>query len=312
MLSEPLLQRFPNYLKMIFLAMLIIASLLITLIVGLAIAIPVFGTDVLHEIMEMSSDAMFDNIPLQKYLQIVSQIGTFIVPSLLFAFLINRNVSAYLGFNRRPKLYTLIVSTLLILLCMPFVNWLVGINESMQLPEFLRGVERWMQQSEEQAARLTEAFMSDTSISSLVINLVMIGILAAFGEELLFRGVLIRLLSGWFKNIHLAVWIAAIVFSAFHLQFYGFIPRFVLGVVLGYLFVWSGSLWVPVLAHFINNALAVVMMYLYNRNLVNTNLDELGSTESNAVIIFSFVLAAILMFSVYWYENRFTAVKEKV
>ncbi|MFA5196683.1 MAG: CPBP family intramembrane glutamic endopeptidase, partial [Bacteroidales bacterium] len=128
------------------------------------------------------------------------------------------------------------------------------------------------------------------------INILMIAVLPAIGEEFFFRGVLQRLLGEWFKNVHVAVIVTAVIFSAFHLQFYGFLPRFLLGMFLGYIFYWSGSLWVPIIVHFINNGLAVVVAWLSARGMVDFNFETFGSSDNLFVIISSGVIVAGLMF----------------
>jgi len=301
--KEPLIKQFPNFLKLIFLVLVVLVCLLFTLIFGIFVAIPIFGPEVFSQIMDLSEMSVLENIELQKYFQIVSQLGTFIFPALLFAFLVHRRIWDYLKLNIKPRLFTIILATLLIMAILPFINWLVQINESLQLPEFMAGIEQWMRTSEEQAMKLTEAFLSDTSPGGFIINLLMIGMLAAIGEEFLFRGVILRIFRDWTGNTHVAVWITAILFSALHLQFFGFLPRMILGVVLGYMFVWSGSLWVPVITHFINNAAAVIVAYLYYRGEIKTDMESFGSTDNTAWIIGSLVMTLLLLITIYRYEK---------
>jgi membrane protease YdiL (CAAX protease family) len=300
---EPLIKQFPNFLKLIFLVLVILVCLLFTLIFGIVVAIPIFGPEVFSQIMDLSEMSVLENIELQKYFQIISQLGTFIFPALLFAFLVHRRIWDYLKLNIKPRLFTIILATLLIMAILPFINWLVQINESLQLPEFMAGIERWMRNSEEQAMKLTEAFLSDTSPGGFIINLLMIGMLAAIGEEFLFRGVILRIFRDWTGNTHVAVWISAILFSALHLQFFGFLPRMILGVVLGYMFVWSGSLWVPVITHFINNAAAVSVAFLYYRGKIQTDMESFGSTDNTAWIIGSLIISLLLLITIFRYER---------
>jgi membrane protease YdiL (CAAX protease family) len=137
----------------------------------------------------------------------------------------------------------------------------------MILPDFLAPVETWMKEKEESATRLTELFLSENNLLSLLANLLVIAATAAIGEEMFFRGALQRIIGKWSKNPHLIIWSVAILFSAFHLQFYGFLPRMLLGAFFGYLVYWSKNIWLPIFAHFMNNALAVI-------TLSNTELKE--------------------------------------
>ena len=215
----------------------------------------------------------------------------------------HRKVWDYLKLNVTPHLLTVVLASMTIIMILPFISWLVEINELLQLPEFMAGIEQWMKNSEEQAMKLTEAFLNDTTIEGLIINLFMIAFLAAVGEELLFRGVMLRLFKEWTGNSHLAVWISAILFSALHLQFFGFLPRMILGVVLGYLFIWSKSLWVPIIAHFVNNAAAVIVAYLYYKGDIKTDIESFGRTDNNILIIGSVIITLVLLISIYHYEK---------
>jgi membrane protease YdiL (CAAX protease family) len=136
----------------------------------------------------------------------------------------------------------------------------------MHLPAFLNDLEKWMRQQEDQLATLTQRFLYMPSAVDLAINLLMIALIPAIGEELLFRGCLQPIFGRLAKNAHVGIWLAAIVFSAIHLQFYGFIPRMLLGALFGYLYYYGNSLWYPILGHFLNNGSAVVAVFIYQQN----------------------------------------------
>jgi membrane protease YdiL (CAAX protease family) len=133
------------------------------------------------------------------------------------------------------------------------------------LPDFLAPLEAWMREAENAATALQERFLSGTSYLDLFVNIVVMAITPAICEELLFRGVIQNQLEKWFKNAHIAVWVAAIIFSAIHFQFYGFFPRMILGAALGYLLVYGKSLWLPIVAHALNNFMAVVVAWGANK-----------------------------------------------
>jgi len=142
------------------------------------------------------------------------------------------------------------------------------------------------------------------SVSQMLYMVFMIGLLPALGEELLFRGILQRLFSEWTRNIHAGIWISAVLFSAMHMQFYGFIPRMMLGALLGYLLAWSGSLWLPVIAHFINNASAVVLTYLFSKNVIELDADKIGTGDEMNVVWISIVVVAFLLLLIYRIEKN--------
>jgi len=116
----------------------------------------------------------------------------------------------------------------------------------------------------------------------------------------------------WTGNIHLAIFIPAFLFSAFHLQFYGFFGRLFLGIILGYLFVWSGSLWVPIIVHFINNAMAVILAFFARREFINTDLESIGSSDNYIVIAGSFFMILLVMWIIYYHERGRIKKKEAV
>jgi hypothetical protein len=147
-----------------------------------------------------------------------------------------------------------------------------------------------MKAAEERAAEVTKAFLVMNGIGDLIINLIIIAIIPAIGEELLFRGVLQRQINIWSKNGHLAVWIAAFVFSAIHLQFYGFLPRLILGALFGYFYLWSNNLWVPIIAHFINNASAVMISYYMGSPETDIQLEAMNQNGSEMYVIISLVI----------------------
>ena len=161
----------------------------------------------------------------------------------------------------------------------------------------------WIKKAEESRNEITEAFLNVDSITAFALNIFMFGILAAVGEELLFRGLIQRLFSEWLKNNHWAVIITALLFSALHMQFFGFLPRFVLGVFLGYLFVWTRSLWIPIFAHFVNNAAAVTVYFLYKQGIINVNPEDFGRVDSHVFFWGSVLLVFGLLLIMYLKEK---------
>jgi membrane protease YdiL (CAAX protease family) len=240
-----------------------------------------------------------------KYFQIVNQVGVFIAPAIIFVILTDDDFSGYLNLDGGNRWLSIMFGFILLVISMPFINWLVQINNNVHLPAYLSRIESWMRNSEDTAQKLTDAFLATKTLRGLSVNMVMVGILAAVGEELIFRGILVRLFREWTGNIHLAVIIPALLFSALHLQFYGFFGRLVLGIVLGYLFVWSGSLWVPITVHFLNNAMAVVVSFLDQRGLISTNLDSFGTSDKVSVISGSFLLTIFTMSVIYLHERGY-------
>jgi uncharacterized protein len=297
--KQPILESLTPFTRLLFSLLLIISCFAFTFLIGLLLAGPLFGTGVKDMISSLSD---FDNphsLMLLKYFQVLQSAGLFIIPVLLAGYFFERSGIRYIHLDKpgRGNLYP--VSFLMMFAALPFINWMVTMNEMMTLPGFMNDLEEWMKTSEDQATRLTEAFMKMPSAGTFLFNMVMIALLPAIGEEFLFRGLLQRLLKEWLGNIHLAIFISAFLFSALHMQFYGFIPRMVLGIMFGYLFYWSGSLWVPIWAHFINNGAAVIVAYLTQRGLIDVAYENFGATDNVYLIVLSILVTGGCLFLVY-------------
>jgi membrane protease YdiL (CAAX protease family) len=273
---------------------------LLLLYIGILGTVSVLGGD--------DSALNFDNpntVTLLKVLQGVSVIMVFVLPALVFAFFWTKKRFSYLGVSSKPSIGVLLIGGFGMMLAMPLINWLVAVNEQMKLPAFLSSVETWMKNSEEKAAVLTDAFTAGTTIDVLVLNLLVIAFLAAVSEEFFFRGVLQKVMQECTNNKHVAVWVTAIIFSAFHMQFYGFLPRMLMGAFLGYLFVWSGSLWPSIFAHFVNNGMAVFTVWLANNGYISEDIDKVGINPDEWIYaVVSFIAVAGSLVLVYFISNK--------
>ena len=235
-----------------------------------------------------------NNMVVMKWLQLIQTAFTFVLPAFLLAHFVGQGIS-YLKFTPIRSSLMWLGVILLMPLALPAVNWLKSLNDMVVLPHFMSGVELWMQQMEHQSELLTEKFLSVSSYSALALNLLVMAAIPALGEELFFRGILQTVL-GEKLNRHLAVWITAFIFSAIHLQFYGFLPRFLLGAALGYLFLFSGSIWASIVAHFINNALAVLLFFLTFNGYLTFDMDALGTQNTWWLGFLSLTLVCLLFY----------------
>lgn len=193
---------------------------------------------------------------------------------------------------RTPNLIILALGVMAMISISPLIDVLSTWNQGLQLPESLRSIEDWMINTEKAAEVATNTLLNTDSWGGFFMNIIIIAIMAGIGEELMFRGVIQKILIGWTKNIHLGILYTAIIFSAIHFQFYGFVPRMILGMVLGYLYIWSKSLWVPVIAHAINNALTVT----FTPNAFNKG-NELVKIVSNNQNSIGYIVAGIFVFT---------------
>lgn len=250
----------------------------------------------------------FDNPDVLIFLKIAQALSVlviFILPAVLIAVFWTKPKIHYLGITKRPAFSTLILAGLGILFAMPLINWMAELNQQMHLPAAFSGLEHWMKSSEDKAALLTEAFTKGTSVTTLFVNLFVIAFMAALSEELFFRGIFQKVAIECFKNKHAGIWFGAIIFSAFHMQFFGFLPRMLMGAYLGYLFLWSGSLWPGILAHFVNNGTAVFLMWLQNRGSISVDADKVGTQQSELIYVaVSAVIVISSLFMVYRIEQK--------
>lgn len=294
MVKEPVFSKISPGGQVLLLIALVLAGTIFSIVAAYGISMLVWG----KEFVTQAASGQIISLGFLRTFQIINQIGIFIFPPIAFAWLISERPLNFLGISK-PRAGQMILAIIAVLSIAPVINVLVQWNEGLSLPHMFRGIENWMRNTEENAARLTENFLNAGNPADLALNLLMIGILPALGEELLFRPAFIGVLKKMFRNVHWPVMISAIVFSAFHLQFFGFFPRLVLGILMGYLYVWSGSLWVPALAHFVNNSVVVVVSWLFQNQYIEKNLTDLEGAGSWPYVAISVVLTALVMTGVY-------------
>jgi hypothetical protein len=178
---------------------------------------------------------------------------------------------------------------------LPFVNLLTDINQNFTLPN--DSFEGYFRKLEKQTEDLMMTLLSAGNIGALLVNLFMIGIIPAVGEELVFRGLIQKHLTDLFKNAHFGIVLAAIVFSLAHFQLYSFLPRFFLGLILGYMYFYGRNIWYPIIAHLLNNGLGVVFYYFYMKKDSGERLEELGTMELLPITAaLSFIAVAVMMY----------------
>jgi membrane protease YdiL (CAAX protease family) len=202
-------------------------------------------------------------------------------------------------FNQRLYVQPVILIVFIVVMFIIADSVIAVWNQNIDFPDWLSGFEKWARASEDTMTELTKFVTQFDSFGAMVFGLVVIAILPAIGEEIVFRGLIQNDLFRGTRNIHVAIWTSAIVFSAFHLQFFGFFPRMLLGALFGYLYYWSGSLLMPIIAHFINNGLIVVSLYLYQRGIITVDMESNEAAPWSAVISSAVMLGLLI----YFYRN---------
>ena len=229
-----------------------------------------------------------DTIMYMKIMQIFQAVGLFIIPPFIALFIFRKKDENYLHF-KASNIFLIIISASLMILAIPIINGLAEFNQNLSLPKSLSGIEEWMRESELAAENITKYFLAADNIPMLLFNLLIMAFIPAFGEEILFRGVLQKLFTQMSNNIHIGIWVTAFLFSAIHMQFFTFLPRFFMGAMFGYLLVWSGSIWLPITAHLVNNGTAVIVNYLITKKIISPDVETIGNEN------FIYIIGSILL-----------------
>lgn len=283
-------------LQFLLLVVVLIGFMFVGIIVWMLIITGLYGFDTVTQTMAFNTSIphIINSIWM---LQILSTtIPVFAAPYVFGRYVVNQpKTYLKLKFNIPALLFVVI---LIIMFCSsPLMECLININQKMVLPKFLAGLEQWMRKSEAEAAKETALLLTLKSVWQMLWALFAIGLLTAIAEEFLFRGCIQAIFTRWTKSHHLGIWIAAILFSAIHMQFFGFLPRLMLGVFFGYFVWWSGSIWTSVWGHFINNGTAVVVTYLFQQKTITMNPDDQHVFNYGAYA-FSLIIT-VLLFIVY-------------
>lgn len=236
-----------------------------------AILIIYHGPDQYKQIAEQSGYQVSGT--MLKMLQILVSVGVFALPAFIMAFLRGEDLLASAGLQTRPLPLLLIATVPIIFSALPFIHAMYEMNRRFTWPAGWGWLAQFLEASELEYKQTLKQLLHMPTFSDFMLTLVMAAVVPAFCEELFFRGCLQSLLIALYRHIHLGILVTAAIFSLIHLQFYGFLPRLALGIILGYLFVWTGSLWYPLAAHLLYNGLQIVFLYLHHRN--DTSLDML-------------------------------------
>ena len=281
------------------------SNVITKIVVWLGLIFVMFSLTVLV-IALITQGKQLSNINTLKWIQLLQTISLFLLPSLILAYLCAKVPWNWLQLDNKVNWKVLLWAIGIMLVALPAINLMSHWNQQMVLPDWLSGVEEWMKAKEAEAEWLTKQFMSVTTISGLLVNLLLMAVLPALSEEITFRGVLQRLLNFQLStfNSHLAIWLTAIIFSAIHMQFYGFVPRMLMGALFGYMLVWTGSLWVPMLMHFVNNGMAVLLYFMANR--AHWDMDKVDAIGTGNTLWLGIVSLVLTVVGIYMFRRSTT------
>lgn len=242
-------------------------------------------------------------------MQGMSSVGGFIIAPLIFYYVMVKGNILKDFFRWSQGTLNLLLITIVMVFSFMIVNTVfIEWNASISLPEFMSGFEIWATDLEESMADITKYLTNFESNSYFLLTLIIIAIIPGVGEELLFRGYLQNIFRKMIKNDHVAVWLAAILFSAIHFQFYGFVPRMLLGALFGYLYLWTGNLLIPITAHFLNNFISLLALFVYQKGLTDFDAESTEALPMIYVAIFSVLFVAMV---IYFKNNVEKTVKDE-
>lgn len=252
-----------------------------------------FGID-FNKISDIYSIQGEKDFAFLRYLLFTQQISFFIVPAIILLTILKQAGTSFFADFKAPEKNEIVLVIILVFCIFPVTYFTGQLNSGLHFPDWLSGIEKWMIKKENEANGLIEAIISSDSAWILILNILVIAVLPAVGEELVFRGIFQKIFYKLFKSGHLAIWFTAFVFSTLHFQFYGFIPRLILGLVFGYLFYFSGNLWLPMIAHFVNNAVPTIASYFQKSEKV-IQLENISLWEKLIGVLLPIIVIMIIL-----------------
>ncbi len=273
--QSPIAAKSNWFLSLLVLVLISFGVMIVLQGIALIISIPLF--DIGLSDIEALVSGNLDHPNGRNALLFIQGIGSglaFWVAALVVAKFIDKASFEWQHQMGRFKFTGLLWTILILIGTMLFNSILISWNASLELPEALSDIERYMRLKEDELMELTKYFTDFQNIGEFLLGFLVIGILAGIGEEVLFRGVLQPKLQYYLGNPHAGIWIAAFIFSAIHFQFYGFFPRMLLGAVFGYLYHYSGTLTYPIIGHILNNGITVVLIYLDKLGKLDFDMED--------------------------------------
>lgn len=273
-------------------------------LLGFLLAMPFTDGDLLSIQQKLASPADYPELKVPLFIMqgCATLVGLIIGPA-LYIKAFEKKDPLLLFKNKKLHTKSVLIAGLIVILFMIPNSFFIEWNAGLTFPDFLKGLETWAREKEDLAAELTTYLTTFASFNEFLLAFIVIAVIPGIGEELVFRGMLQPELQRATGNIHAAIWISAFLFSAIHLQFFGFVPRLLLGVLFGYLYYWSGNIVLPMFAHFVNNGFSVVMVYLYQQGIVSMNLESNESAPLPVVVLFTIITFGLLLYLKKFYRE---------
>lgn len=224
--------------------------------------------------------------------------GTFYLPAVMLQK--KEPMTDYFPAEKSPIIFFLLAIGLLFAFG-PLMEKIGEWNANMNFPDSLKGIETWMRVQEESSSELIKKVVMVDHLGLLLVNIIVMAVFPAVAEEYYFRGALMDIFGRLFKNIHVTIWVTAIIFSAIHIQFLGFFPRMILGAFFGYMLVWTNNIWVPIVGHFVNNAAVTVLAYYYTTQ--GKSFEDLQAYDSYSIFVYLGSLILTIAIAMVFYKK---------
>jgi membrane protease YdiL (CAAX protease family) len=260
--------------KLFLIFVVIFISYFLLLFFGLITASFIFGYGIKELFEQLKNISAPGNENLLYFFQATQALSIFVIPPIVIAFVFSKKPLSFLYLDKPVDYRTILMVISLMIILQYGILLIQAMNYELLNNGIFGTFEDWANSKEEGVCENLKAFFRIGGIEGIAFNLLIIAVLPAIGEELLFRGILQKIFVGITDNIHIGILITGFLFSLMHVQFIGFFPRMLMGVVFGYLLYWTGSIWIPILAHFVNNALGVITIYYID------SLDQICDHES--------------------------------
>ena len=284
-------------LQFLFTFFIILAGFLLFQFISIITGLLIFRIPVSDAVTILENLESEDTIPFMKYIQALTSLGMFAVSAYISAWFFSKDPFDYLGLRKKSALSVIFLVVLLTLLTLPMNNYFTYLNNKLNLPDSMNWLQTYFEDKELQMERIMIKMLEGGGIIALLVNLIVIAVIPSLGEELLFRGVLQKIFIHWTRSVHIGILITSFIFASFHFQFLSLLPRFVLGIILGYLFIYTANLWIPIIMHFVNNALGVVYYHFYYIDKADKTLEKIGTPGNELIYAFlSIIIVLIIMF----------------
>ena len=242
----------------------------------------------------MTTAQLSDDGTYLRVFQILTSLIMFLIPAAAYSKLFDNSLKEGLYIDKRPPALLTLLAIITMVSAIPLSNLLSSINSNLTLPDCMSGIETWMREKEDSSQRLVAKMILNDSFAVYLFNIVTLALIPAISEELFFRATVQKLISGTIRQQILAAIITAVIFSALHLQFYGFLSRFLLGFLLGFMLICTKSIYVPIMAHFTNNFIAITYSYITGNFMEETQNQEL-TTQIPLAVLSAIVVAVMLV-----------------